>query len=97
MLIQTMLEDALTGMLSEKMLDHGTRVLDKIRAMEIVSESELKELEESWRAMLEKRKQETASAEQELRTFLADLRALLDHRMTTPTNSSATREDTSCE
>ncbi len=97
MLIQTMLEDALTGILSEKMLDQGARVLDRIRAMEIMTEPELKDLEQSWRAMLEKRRQEHATSEQEFRAFLSDLRALLDHRMPRTAESGPTGDDAPCE
>jgi hypothetical protein len=78
MLIQGMLQQALTDLFSRNMLNHGPLFFDRLRRLEICPPEEVDQLEATWLELVKERQKESAGSTQALKDFSSTLADLLE-------------------
>jgi hypothetical protein len=77
MLVQSMLERALTAMLTENMRSRGDVLFEALGASGQIDEGHLQQIRSDWEALLEQRARESAGGKEALQAFVEELRSVL--------------------
>ncbi len=74
MLVQVMLERALTSMLADNMKNQGAAFFESLEKSGKLDSEQIAEIRAEWEALVEKRTQESAGSSDALKSFVEDLR-----------------------
>ncbi len=85
MLVETLVERALTGLLGEQLDAHGSLFFSALKTAEMLPAEEVEALEEEWRELVRQRVSESGEAQQALAEFAMRLRAAVGAAAAHPT------------
>ena len=77
MLVQVMLERALTSMLADNMKTQGTMFFEALEQSGQLNAEQIQAIRTEWETLIEKRAQESAGSSEALHSLLDDLRQTL--------------------
>ena len=77
MLVQVMLERALTSMLADNMKTQGTMFFEALEQSGQLNAEQIQAIRTEWEALIEKRAKESAGSSEALHSLLDDLRQTL--------------------
>ena len=87
MLIQGMLQQALTDLFSRNMLNHGALFFERLRRLKICPPEEIDDLEAHWLELVRTRQDESQGSSQALKEFSATLSELFERNVGTLSDS----------
>jgi len=77
MLVQVMLERALTSMLADNMKNQGDSFFDALEKSGQLDSEQIQEIRNEWEALIQKRSQESAGSSEALKSFVEELRTTI--------------------
>ena len=85
MLVETLVERALTGLLGEQLDGHGSLFFAALESSKMLPPEEVKDLEKEWRELVRRRVEESGEAQHALAEFVGRLRAAVGAAAAEPT------------
>jgi hypothetical protein len=85
MLVESLVERALTGLLGEQFSERGSLFFEALASSGMLPPEEVEELEREWRELVRRRVEESGEAQQALAEFALKLRAAVGAAAAQPT------------